>query len=135
MANEFYALATSIATIEALTSTNLSSEPHPCEFHEEFETAGTGGDGSPIAVGSPWAVWTWGGPLSAEEWDNLFTLSGIGTAASATVFIRTRTNEISSGTYQYRNYQAIMYRPTGESRPPYRFDDVEIKFTKLVVQT
>lgn len=134
MANEFYGLAQNLATIQALTNTNLSAEPHPNTFHEEFDIVGTGGDGTPIDVGYIWATWTWDGPLSANEWNNLFALSGIGTAASATVYIRTRTNEISGGKYQFRNYQALMHRPTGTSRPPWRFDDVEIKFTRMVVQ-
>ena len=134
MANEFYGLGTALVTITGLTSTNLSAEPHPCEFHEEFDIVGTGGDGTPIAVGYPWALWTWGGPMSAYEWGQLLTLSGIGTAASATVYIRTRTNEISDGKYVYRNYQALMHRPEGKSTPPYRFDDVEVKFTRMVVQ-
>jgi len=143
MANEFYALSTVLATIQGLSQTNLTEdvnlvtpfEPHPTEFHEEHDHALVAGDGDPIALGAPWCVWTWGNtPMEAAQWELIYTLSGIGTAVSKTVYIRTRTNQISGGLYVYANYQAIMHRPEGESIPPYRFRNVRIKFTKLVLQ-
>jgi len=136
MANEFYAISTSLVVLNALTETNLSVEPHPNEFHEAWETVGTSGEGLPIEMGSPWAVWTWpDAPLEALEWKNLFDLSGIGTAASAEVYIRTRTNQVDAdGTYEYLNYKCIMHRPTGNSVPYYRFSGVQIRFERLVLE-
>lgn len=141
MANEFYAIHTVLATLQALTQTNLTQdmnlvntfEPHPTIFHEEHDHSLIAGDGDPIALGAPWCEWTWGSvPMAAEDWELIYTLSGIGTAVSKTLYIRTRTNQISGGLYVYGNYQAIMHRPEGESVPPYRFRNVRIKFTKLV---
>jgi len=133
MANEFYAIHTNLATLQTLTETNLSVEPHPNEFHEAWETVGMSGDGLPIEMGPPWAVWTWpDAPLEATEWKVLFDLSGIGTAASAEVYIRTRTNQVVAGVYEYKNFKCTMHRPEGSSVPPYRFSGVRIRFERLV---
>jgi len=135
MANEFYGLSTALATIQALTATNLNHEPFPTEFHEEHDHSLVAGDGDPIALGAPWCVWTWANvPVANADWEQLFTLSGISDSVSATVYIRTRTNQTSGGKYVYATYQAIMHRPEGEPYPPWRFRNVKIKFTKLVAQ-
>ena len=135
MANEFYAIHTVLATLQGLTATNLNHEPHPTIYHEEHDHALVAGDGDPIALGAPWCEWTWASvPMAAADWEQLYTLSGIGSAVSVTLYIRTRTNIITAGLYTYANYQAIMHRPEGESVPPYRFRSVRIKFTKLVLQ-
>jgi len=136
MANEFYAIATSLANLAALTAAgagNLTTEPHPTEFHEAFTEVDVAGDGTPIELGFAWCTWRWNTPLSAAEWNETMTFTG--SASHVTVWIRTRTNQISgagaTATYEYKNYQAIMYRPTGKSTPHYRYEDVEVKFTQL----
>jgi len=134
MANEWYAIANSAVALAALTASgnsNLDIQPHPTEYHEEFEIVGTSGEGKPIAVGYPWCTWTYDVPLSAAQWGELMDF--VGTAASASVWIRTRTNQITvDNKYQYKNYACIMHRPTGKSRARYSFEGVEIKFTQLV---
>ena len=134
MANEFYAIASNVATLATITAngnSNLDIQPHPTEFNEAAEQVAVAGDGTPIELGSPTAVWTYDVPLSAAEWKELIDF--VGTSASATVYIRTRTNQIDAdNTYQYLNYQCIMWRPTGASSPRYRFDGVEVRFTQLV---
>ena len=131
----YYALAANVADFASITAggeTNLLISPHPNIFSEAFEQVGTAGDATPIELGSPTATWTWGGvPLEASEWKQLMDF--VGTAASANVIIRTRTNEITTDNeYRYRNYRALMMRPEGESVPYYRYSDVSVKFTKLV---
>ena len=133
--NEFYAIATSVANLAVITAageSDLLIQPHPNEFLEAAEMVGFSGTGLPVELGYPQAIWTYDVPLSPAEWKQIIDF--VGDSAYATVFIRTRTNRIqASGAYTYSNYSAIMHRPTGESRPPYRFDSVEVKFTRLVL--
>jgi len=134
MANEWYAIAANAAALAALVASgnsNLSVQPHPTEYHEAAEQVGVAGDGTPIELGAPTSTWTYGAPLSAAEWKELMDF--VGTSASVTAYIRTRTNQTEAdGTYQYSNYQCVMWRPTGQSTAYYRFEGVEVKFTQLV---
>jgi len=129
-----YAIAISVANLAAITAsgeTNLLIEPHPCEFSESAEMVGYSGTGLPVEMGFPGAEWSWDVPLSAAEWKQLMDFTG--SAAYAIVYIRTRTNQIQSGgEYQYKNYLCVMERPTGESVPPYRYENVQVKFSRLV---
>lgn len=135
MANEFYALAVNVATLAAITAageTNLLIDPHPNIFKEAAEMVGYSGTGRPVELGYPTCQWTWDVPLSAAEWKQLIDF--VGDAAYAAVYIRTRTNRIQAGgEYTYSNYSCIMERPTGESIPPYRYENISIKFTRLVL--
>jgi len=135
MSQEYYFLGTTLATITASTATNLSADPHPCPFHEAWETVGYSGDGNPIEAGAAWCEWHWT-KMEALWWRQLFSLSGIGTAAYVqNIYIRTRTNLVDAdGTYEYKNYKATMYRPEGKPSPHYMFEDVIIKFTRLEEQ-
>jgi len=135
MANEFYALAVSVANLAAITAageSNLLLDPHPCEFKEAAEMVGYSGTGRPVEVGFSQAIWTWDVPLTAAEWKQLMDFTGA--AAYAAVFIRTRTNQIQAAQdkYEYRNYSAVAERVTGEPRPSYRYENVQMKFTRLV---
>jgi len=131
MANEFYAIHTNLAALKALTATNLLMEPHPTEFHEGFDVVATAGDGDPIELGFAWCVWTWGNVfMVASEWHQL--MAYVGNLPSASVYIRTRTNQISGSKYEYKYYSTKMFRPEGKSAPHWRFRDVTVKFTRLV---
>jgi len=134
MGNEWYAISTSVANLAALTAagdSDLSIQPHPNQFLEAAEMVGYSGTGRPVELGFAQATWTYDVPLSPAEWKELMDFTGA--AAYATVYIRTRTNQIqASGEYQYKNYSAIAHRPTGESRPPYRYENVQMKFTRLI---
>ena len=117
-------------SLYSLSTGTLTSQPHPTIFHEEYETKFQG-NGQRSALGYPWTEWTWANLiLDSDQWGELMAF--VGTAPSATVWIRTRTNQTSGGEYVYANYQAIMHRPAGNSRPDYRFDNVSVKFTRLV---
>ena len=129
---EFYALCSTEAALTALSETNLTLEPHPNTYTEESETH-TAGDGQLTGVGFPSAEWTWDVFLSPSEWDEL--MSVIGTAASVIAYIRTRTNQISAGAYEHANFSCVMHRPQGDSAPYFRFSNVSVKFTKLVLLT
>ena len=133
--NEFYALAVSVANLAVITAageTNLLIDPHPNIFKESAEMVGYSGTGRPVEAGFPSAEWSWDVPLSPVEWGQLMDFTGA--AAYATVYIRTRTNQIQAADdfYEYKNYSAIAERITGESTPSYRFTDVRMKFTRLV---
>ena len=133
MANEFYVLVASavdLAVIIASGKSNLSLEPYPTIFTEAYEEVGVLGDGKPVELGAPTSEWNWDVPLSNSEWGEIMGFTGA--AASVTAYIRTRTNQVSGGKYIYANYSAVMRRPTGETRPPWRYEDVSIKFTGLV---
>ena len=135
MANEFYALAINVANLRTITAageTNLLIDPYPNEFLEAAEMVGYSGTGRPVELGFPTATWTFDVPLTPAEWKQLMDFTGA--AAYATVWIRTRTNQMqASGEYEYLNYSCIMERPTGETVPPYRYENVSIKFTRLVL--
>ncbi len=133
--NEFYAIATSVANLAAITAageSDLLISPHPNIFKEAAEVVGYSGTGRPVELGFPGAEWSWDVPLSAAEWKQLMDFTGA--AAYATVYLRTRTNQIQAGDgfYEYKNYSAIAERITGESTPPYRFEGARMKFTRLV---
>lgn len=134
MSENFYALATSVANLATITAdgeTNLLIDPHPNVFEEAAEMVGYSGTGRPVEAGFPGAEWTWDVPLSAAEWKQLMDFTGA--AAYVIAYIRTRTNQMQvSGEYQYKNYSAIAHRPTGESLPPYRFENVRMEFTRLI---
>lgn len=130
-----YALATSVANLATITAageTNLLIDPHPNTFKEAAEMVGYSGTGRPVELGFASCEWTWDVPLSAVEWRQLMDFTG--SAAYATVYIRTRTNQIQAGDdfYEYKNYSAVMMRPTGTSRAKYRYEDVKVEFKRLV---
>jgi hypothetical protein len=128
---EFYAITGSAPALTGLSATNLLAEPHPTHFHEFFEEVGITGDGKPIGAGFPWCEWEYENQiLSAEAWHQLVSFFS-GSQAYALVYIRTRTNEISGGTYLHKNFGAIMRRPEASSKSGYRFEAVSIKFTRL----
>ena len=129
----FYAVATTLAELTGMTESNLSIEPFPTEFLEGQE-AGVSGTGNPIELGFASAVWTYDVPITASEFNEL--ISFVGNAKYAAVFIRTRKNTINTadGEYNYANFSAVMWRPVGSPRPPFRFSDVTAKFTRLVEQ-
>ena len=133
--NEFYALAVSVANLATITAdgeSNLLIDPHPCEFHEAAEMVGFSGTGRPVELGFATCLWTWDVPLSPAEWRQLMDFTGA--AAYATVYLRTRTNQIQVGDdlYEYKNYSAIAERITGESTPSYRFENAKMQFRRLV---
>ena len=135
MANEFYALAASVANLATITAdgeTNLLIDPHPNEFLEAAEMVGFSGTGLPVELGFAQAIWTYDVPLLPAEWKELMDFTGA--AAYATVYIRTRTNQIQAANdyYEYKNYSAVMMRPTGTSRAKYRYEDVRVEFHRLV---
>ena len=135
MANEWYVISTSVANLAALTAAGASDlliDPHPCEFLEAAEMVGFSGTGLPVELGYPQAMWTYDVPLSPAEWKELIDFTGA--AAYATVYIRTRTNQIQAANdyYEYKNYSAVMMRPTGISRAKYRYEDVRVEFKRLV---
>ena len=129
-----YAIATSVANLAAITAageSNLLMDPHPNTFKEAAEMVGYSGTGRPIEAGFPMCQWSWDVPLSAAQWKQLIDF--VGDSAYAIVYIRTRTNRIqASGAYYYSNFSAIMHRPTGESRPSYRYENVQVNFTRLL---
>lgn len=130
-----YAIATSVANLAVITATgetNLLIDPHPNIFEEAAEMVGYSGTGRPIEAGFPTCQWTWDVPLSAAEWRQLMDFTGA--AAYATVYLRTRTNQIQAGQdkYEYKNYSAIAERITGESTPSYRFENAQMKFSRLI---
>lgn len=128
---EFYAICGTVEALTGLSATNLLTQPHPTEFHEYFEEVGITGDGKPVAAGFPWCVWEYEDQiLSADQWSELISFFP-GNEAYASVYIRTRTNEIEAGAYKHRNYSAVMHRPEASSKAGYRFEDVSIKFTRL----
>jgi hypothetical protein len=129
---DFYAISSTQAALTGLSATNLSTDPHPTTFNEEFEHK-VSGDGNVVALGFANCIWTYDTPLTPSEWDELMTY--VGTAASAPVFMRTRTNQIVASEYEHQNYSAIMHRPTGNSVPYFRFEDVEIRFSRMVLLT
>lgn len=133
--NEWYAISTSVANLAALTAagaSNLSLQPHPNEFLEAAEMVGYSGTGLPVELGFATAIWTYDIPLSAAEWKELMDFTGA--AAYATVYIRTRTNQIQAAQdkYEYKNYSAKMMRVAGISRAKYRYEDVQVEFKRLV---
>ncbi len=132
MALEFYAVGTNLAALQALTGTNLVTEPYPTEYHEG-ENAATSGTSRPVVVGFPWAIWKWDTPITAECLKTFTDLLGANQYAS--VYIRTRTNNPEAdGTYEYLYFSAEMWRPKVEPKPGYRYENVEIEFRRLVEQ-
>ena len=129
----FYAISETLAELTAMSESNLSIEPFPTEFVEGQE-AGISGDGNPIELGFSKAVWRYDVPLTASEFNELMTF--VGDNAYAAVFIRTRKNtiNITDGEYNYGDYSCIMHRPVGKSRPPFRMEDVEVSFSRLLEQ-
>jgi len=130
-----YAIATSVANLATITAageTNLLIDPHPTIFKEAAEMVGYSGTGRPVEAGFPSAEWSWDVPLSAAQWKQLIDF--VGDAAYATVYLRTRTNQIqvAQDKYEYLNYSCVMERPTGESTPSYRFENVQVNFKRLV---
>lgn len=81
--------------------------------------------GGVLAGGSTPHIWKFG-VLSQAQRDQLKAFCA---GASATVFIRTKTN---AGTYAV--YQAIMYWPQNERRDSGWYLDTQIKFDFMVAQ-
>jgi len=126
----FYCVAATQADLTGMTESNIATfQPHPTEFHEGVEV-GTSGDGFSVELGFASSIWRWTYPLHASEWGTL--MGFVGTAASGTVYIRCRTNQISGTEYEYKNFVGIMKRPRGESRFGFQFENVEIEFIRLV---
>jgi len=133
MANEFFAISLTLAGLAVITAageSNLSLEPFPTTFTEAYEEVGVSGDGKPVELGTPTATWNFDVPLSNAQWGELMDLTGA--AAYVVAYVRTRTNEVSGGKYIYKNYQCVAKRPTGNVNPGWRYDDVEMKFHRLV---
>lgn len=120
-------------TLSGLSNDNLKAEPHPAEFREAQEQI-VKLDGMLLEIGFPSAIWHYEDQiLSATQWDQL--MGFLGGDASKQVYIRTRTNNISAGEYEFKCFKAIMHRPTGESKWGYRFEEVSLEFSHLEVET
>lgn len=114
-----------ITNIELLATpvTPPKSAFKPYAEQRDLTSGGTRGLGRPVAT------WTWS-VLSREERDQLRTFC---TGASATVHIRTRTND-SSDAYKY--YQAVMVWPTqNEDKDARRRVNFSIEFRNLIEET
>ena len=129
----YYSIVATEAEMSAMTASNLSIEPFPTEFIEGTEV-GISGTGMPIEHGFAKAVWQYDVPLTASELNELMAFTG--SAAYAAVYVRTRKNTINTvdGEYNYAWYSGIMHRPTWESRPPFRAENVEVVFSRLEEQ-
>lgn len=133
MANEYYAIASTIVGLTGLEGTNLVMEPFPTEY-EPGEEVATDGVSEPVIVGFPWAIWKWDVPITAACMKTFTDL--LAGAQSVAVFIRTRTNiPEADGTYEYKNFSAKMWKPKADPHPGYMYDNVEIEFRRLVEQT
>lgn len=127
----FYCIAANQADLTGMTESNIASfQPTPPNEYTEGIEVGISGERRPIELGFPSARWTWDYPLTASQWGVLMAF--VGTAASAEVYIRTRTNQILGTEYEYKNFVCIMRRPKGSPIAPFRFEDAEIEFIGLV---
>jgi hypothetical protein len=91
------------------------------------------GDGQLKGQGFPIAKWRWNG-LSDYNRETLRDF--VGSNLSATVFIRTATNETNSGDIVYKNYEAIMN--WSDQDEDFQIDKVLgliLVFTHLVLQS
>ena len=90
------------------------------------------GDGGRTGVGFPHAAWTW----AHREDVHLEALRAICPGLSALVFIRTPTNEISSGLRVWRTYQCqMLWMPESIEFQINQAMGFALEFRRMVVQT
>lgn len=101
------------------------AEPNPTTF--EYSTWYTLGDASPVRTGPARVTWRYDGQLlSAAAWDEL--QSFLNDDGYGLVYIRTRTERMESGIYEYEVFEAIMSRPAGRPIWGERFGEVSVDF-------
>ena len=86
-------------------------------------------ESGPIEAGLPIAAWKWG-LLTQAHFDELRNLAS---GASASVYIRTRTNE-GAPHYRYKTFAATVKRPKAGSQPGELRKAVVLEFVNLVEQ-
>lgn len=126
-----FQLATEAQGVEGLMDLRVLAGRDPDEalFQEFTEIVGEDGAGNLIEAGLPLASWRWG-LLTQANFDALRNLCA---GASASVFIRTRTNE-GDPHYRFGTFAATMKRPRAGSQPGELRKDVTIEFVNLVQQ-
>jgi len=89
------------------------------------------GDGGRIGVGFPRATWRW----AHREDVHLEALRAICPGLSALVYIRTPTNEISSGARVWRTYQCqMLWMPESIEFAVNQAIDFTLEFRRMVIQ-
>lgn len=101
--------------------------PNMQSFFRAYAEIVTLGDGSSFGRGFPQVEWKWN-LFTREQRDQLRTFCA---GASASVYIRTRTNDSADA---YKNYLALMHWPLEEEKYATRRTDLNILFTQLVEQ-
>lgn len=117
--------ATNLQDVRVLVGRN----PDESGFQEFTDLVGEDGAGNPIEAGLPTATWKWE-LLKQADFDELRNLSA---GASASVYIRTRTNA-GMDNYEFRTYAATMRRPRAGSQPGLLRKGVVVEFVNLVEQ-
>lgn len=126
-----YKIGANVAGLVAVsTLSNDATDPHPTQFVEYSEIVGADLNGAPIEAGLPRCVWKWE-QMDAKGFDALVDYY---TTYGGIVYITTRTNVFASTVYTFANYKTRMARPTGETIPNKRYQNIEIVFTALEVQ-
>lgn len=128
MASDFK-IGSTLVGIASLDTLGIIANPNP-SFQPYAEQVQDGA-GVVHGVGLPVAEWHWD-VMRAGESDILAAF--LGGAASATVYIRTRTNRLTTGAYTFKTYSAVMIWPLSEDVQSKRNLSLTIQFRNLVEQ-
>lgn len=123
-----FQIGTSVETMQDVRVL-CGRNPDESSFQEFTEVVGADGAGQPIEAGLPIAAWKWG-LLTQAHFDELRNLAS---GASASVYIRTRTNE-GAPHYRYKTFAATVKRPKAGSQPGELRKAVVLEFVNLVEQ-
>lgn len=104
-------------------------DPDESVFREYTDIVGEDGAGNPIEAGLPIASWRW--KLLTQS--NFDALRNVCAGASASVYIRTRTNEGDTH-YRFKVFAATMKRARAGSQAGELRKDVIVEFVNLVAQ-
>lgn len=120
-------------TLVGLTSLDaLGIIADPRSDFQPFADTIIDGAGGVHGIGFPVVEWHWDVMRTGEADILAAFLAG---AASANVFIQTKTNRLSTGdAYTFKKYSAVMVWPTSEDIQSKRALGLTIRFTQLVEQ-
>jgi hypothetical protein len=125
MAYEFKIGTTSLN--KTLLSALATPVPDPKTDYKPFVELVNLGNGKVRGMGAPTVTWSWG-YLTREQRDMLRTYC---TGASASVFIRTRTNDNAD---TYDDYSAVMIWDENEAQDATRRIGLSVTFRNLVAE-
>lgn len=122
-----FEIGSTVEGMALLTALTTPVTVTPIASYEPYADYRTLASGKRMGLGAPVATWTFP-TLERAQRDQLRTFCS---GASATVYIRTATNDSADS---YADFEAVMHWPDTEERPAGLRHNFVIRFTHLVEQ-